>query len=148
MEPDVNIYPLAMAPPQKTLLILNSFHFHSFFLGWFFYGGFFTKLGPFWTDAGGKNSSTYDHIKLGPWFHPLTVRLTQKPSLFIGFNGFYWFSPSCGLFCSFCSYWVPTKPLQALWRFCGGPRMTPEGAKPLQISPPQLQNLGTPQKYE
>ena len=31
-EPDVYIFPLAMAPAKKTPLILNSFHFYLFFL--------------------------------------------------------------------------------------------------------------------
>ena len=31
-EPDVYIYPLVMAPAKNTPLILNSFHFDSFFL--------------------------------------------------------------------------------------------------------------------
>ena len=108
-EPDIYIYPLAMAPAKKSPLILNYFYFHSFFRR----------------------------------FHPLTLRWAEKPSLFIDINGFYWCSPSCGLFCSFCSFWGPTKPLCALWLLCGGPIMTPKGAKHPQISPPQLQNSGT-----
>ena len=59
-EPDIYIYPLAMAPTKKTPLIFNSFHFHSFLFAVVVSGGFFTLLGPFWTLAGGKNSSEYD----------------------------------------------------------------------------------------
>ena len=33
-EPDVYIYLLAMAPAKKTPLIVNSFHFYSFFVVW------------------------------------------------------------------------------------------------------------------
>ena len=43
----------------------------------------------FWTLAGGENSSKYDLIRLSPEFHPLTLRLAQKPSLFSDFDGFY-----------------------------------------------------------
>ena len=100
-EPDVYIYPLAMAPAKKPRLILNYFHFYSFFFGRIVSGRFFSLLCQFWTLIGGKNSSVYDHIKLGPYFHPLTVRLAQKPSLFSNFDGFYQFSPSCGHFWPF-----------------------------------------------
>ena len=78
--------------PKKTPLVLSSFHFHSFFVGVVVSGQFFTLLGPFWTLAGGKNSSKYDHMKLSPQFHPLIVRLAQKPSLISNFDEFYRFS--------------------------------------------------------
>ena len=61
-EPDVYIYPLAIAPAKKTPLIFNSFHFYSFFCDMVVSGQFFTWLGPFWVLAGGINSSKYDHI--------------------------------------------------------------------------------------
>ena len=89
---------LSIAPAKKTPLILNSFHFHSFFFGVVVSGRFFTLFGPFWTLAGTKNSSKYDHITLSPYFHPRTVRLAKKPSLISNFDGFYRFSPSCGHF--------------------------------------------------
>ena len=83
-----------MAPAKKAHLTLNSFHLNSIFLGVVVSGRFFTLLGPFWTLAGGKNSSKYDDIKLSPYFHPLTMRLAQKRTLFRNFDEFYRFSLS------------------------------------------------------
>ena len=126
-EPDVSIYPLAMAPAKKTPLILNSFHFHSFFFGVVVSGRFFTLLGPFWTPAGGKNPSKYDHIKPSPYFHPLTMRLAQKPSLFSDFDGFYRFTLSWGHFWPFLAisghFWAPLSPRDS--------KTTGYGARPL-----------------
>ena len=123
--PDVYIYPLAIASAKKTPLILNSFHSYSFSWVWFFSGQFDTFLGLLWTLAGDENSSKYDHIKLGPWFHPLTVRLAQKPSLFIYLNGFCRFSPSCGLFCSLCSFLGANKAIPSALTTSWGPHSDP-----------------------
>ena len=129
-EPDVSIYPLAMAPAKKTPLILNSFHFHSFFFGVVVSGRFFTLLGPFWTPAGGKNPSKYDHIKPSPYFHPLTMRLAQKPSLFSDFDGFYRFTLSWGHFWPFLAisghFWAPLSPRDS--------KTTGYGARPLHLA--------------
>ena len=77
-------------------------------------GLFFTLLCRFWNLAGGKNSSKYDHIKLSPFFHPLTVRLAQKLNLSSDFDWFYQFSPSRGHFWPFLAifgcFWAPLSP--------------------------------------
>ena len=47
-EPDVYIYPLAMAPAKKTPLVLNSFHSYSFFL----VGLLVVNFSPCWAHFG------------------------------------------------------------------------------------------------
>ena len=129
-EPDIYIYPMAMAPAKKTPLILNSFHFHSFFFSVVVGGQFFTLLGPFWTLAWGKNFSKYYHIMLSPYYHPLTMRLAQNPSLFSDFDGFYRLTLSWGHFWPFLAilgrFWPPLSPRDS--------KTTGYGARPLHLA--------------
>ncbi len=96
--------PFGMAPAKKTPLILNAFHFYSFFCGIVVSGRFFTWLGPFWAFAGGKNSSKYDHIKLSLFFHPLTVRSAKNRACLAILMGFIDFHPLVVIFGNFWQF--------------------------------------------
>ncbi len=61
-EPDVYIYTLAMAPAKKTPLILNSFHFYSFFWVWLLVVDFSHCCAHFGPLLGANFFLEYDHI--------------------------------------------------------------------------------------
>ncbi len=60
------MYPLAMATAKNNTYNFEFFSFLYIFSGMVVSGRFFTLLGPFWTLAGSKNSTKYDHVKLSP----------------------------------------------------------------------------------
>ena len=61
-KPDAYIYPLAMLPAKKTPLILNSFHFYSFFWVWLLVVDFSHCCAHFGPLLGAKFFLEYDHI--------------------------------------------------------------------------------------
>ena len=112
-EPDVYIYPLAMAPAKKTPLVLNSFHSYSFFL----VGLLVVNFSPCWAHfgplLGAKIFQSMTKSSLAPnsilwlWDEP---KNRAYSAILMGFidsppRGHFW--PFLAIFSCF---WAPPEP--------------------------------------
>ena len=81
----------------------------------------FDLAGPIFDLSWRQNFIKYGHIKLVPYFHPLTVRSAQKRSLLFNSSHFDQFFPQIVHFGHFDHIWSPFGPWCHSWGTPGSP---------------------------